>query len=432
MPDWRRRAATPTPASPSSPGASSAPPAWGNSDALAAIAGQAGAPGQGAASSPYQAVRDDFVLMGGRPTVQGQVTATPVGDGLRMQAPQVNFEGTFDWLAADQDPETVFEAGMRQTVVASHREAIYRSPDGTEFTERSGIGVALRDTQPVGHNHGDQSDDTFYSGPVALSAGRSRQVYRATDYPDFTSRTTLGDARLIGFQGADNLVSTWSVQRPDGTSRFDLGSFAWSVPWDMNLDPSSQTGNGQPVQVSEAPSHVDARRPGLAIAAITDSESLHFESPQAALASGLTLDELLAAYFRSRSRDETSAQNLLAAIRLRQPMVRVTVSVNRTDSTFGADEVVIRIGGTSWYATGEQSKSNGEQAVATCPLESVLALESLSASSALEIQAQDRGLVSSVQHTARWNMPFAPLQSTPMPGGEGGQYMVAAELLAGR
>jgi hypothetical protein len=372
----------------------------------------------------YVPAPGDFRLTGGTPTLTGSTNAHPSTRNptttMTIEGQRIDFNATIDWLnAAAATPGDVYRAGMRQTVTSVQRDLVYRSPDGTEFTDRTAIPAPTRDTQTY-EDDGAEVDGIFYhrtdvASSQLVAPSRTHATVGTWDQPDMPAPLRMGDATLVGVRGSDAFVSTYSVRGPGGS--VDLRSFNWRIPWNMTLNAPNVVGT--PTVVTPAAQHVEPTQAGIATARITD-HALHFDSVAEVIASGLSTPRLVEAFLRAHAANDpaaaTSAAHIAAALTQRNPALHVTVAVDQTASDVGDDELVIAVAGHRRAQSGELGAGDHSTVSFDTSFNSVVDAARLGEGSTITITAQDRGLVSSEPRTFAWHQPFEDASAVSMAG----------------
>lgn len=362
-----------------------------------------------------------------RHTVAGRVEVDGIdNDWCRIVGPTASFEAAIEWIGGEEAlAGKLLAVGYRQTIESVRREGVYESPDGSEFIREFAVDSGAPDIEWEKDEDGEfeAGYTDFFTAPAMILPGRLSAHVSAADQPSFPLQRQIGDAKLVRVQGADDFSDALSVRVP-GYDMLNLQTFGWSVPWYLEIDGSDEESGGW----SRIDRDVPFRDPdGGEIAMRRAHESLVFASKEDVLASGMSAASLLVAYVEARDSGSESADIILEGLMASAPYLSVALTVKTAASTFGDDEIELRIIGNRTDVSSREDTGAGQMLLREVPLEDVLDIESLTPKSRLKLEGQDVGTLSSLTNTTWWAFPLDDLEAE-MSGGEG-EYRIEARLL---
>ncbi len=369
-----------------------------------------------------------FDVSGAQPSLNGTVSARPsTGSNVTIESPDITFNASATLHSDVQmDAGETIKVGPTQTLLGSNRVGIYRRgglPNGEIIAEdKSSVGQ-VRDAQWQPNRDGSVRADVeapWYSRPSNITdTNRTAQVHYL-DKPGFELPAAVGEGRLTETRGSESFITALSAKR-DGQV-VHLASSHWEVPWALTIDASHAT-QGSAVtggSSDQAPPTLDGP---IAVQAAQDW--LAFSSVEAAMTASnrVLLDHLLAA----KAGNASAYQNIVQALRRKNPTLSVSVTVNSTDSWVGTDDLELVAQGLQRRSLG-QINDRGSRSVTfqLCDLIDPLAI---SASTNLEFELSNRNTFApATPATMSWAFPFNTASGRMTSGGGGGRYTLSGSI----
>jgi len=121
---------------------------------------------------------------------------------------------------------------------------------------------------------------------------------------------------------------------------------------------------------------------------------------------------------------------IVEALKTKNPMLHITVTVAKKNSSWGKDSVEIRIKGQTQVSRPRVSAGDGENVAVLCSFNEIFTnIGAIDGGTAITIEAQDKSLVDGKSHRTDWGWPFDGI-SGQMAGSDG-TYTIVANLGGG-
>ncbi|MCA9986311.1 MAG: hypothetical protein KDE59_18510 [Anaerolineales bacterium] len=373
-----------------------------------------------------------FTVSGGDLQHDGVVTAGPADDLVQVSinAPRITFSAT-----VDKHDDAVLGAGNFvsvgpvQTLNSSQRVGIYRlggDPNGPIVTRHNQAVGQVRDAQWNTNDDGEiyaTAPEPFYSQPSLISDGSPSATVNYLDQPGFELAPSIGQGILTEVEGAESFTLSVAVKK--GEELVHLKNHNWSVDWNVPITPLGRT-EGSAIQSSATTDNPAVTSGNIAVQMVRSW--LGFPTVEAAM--GVSSHTLMSNLIPARQNDTTSYNNIVEALRRKNPAIKIWLTVEETAETFGADEIEVTLTGSSSATEGPVTLNDNEWDTFDFHLLDVLDPGDISEDSSITISAADTGMISNDAATIPWNYPFAESRrSYTMSGGGGGRYSVMAELI---
>ncbi len=368
-----------------------------------------------------------FDVSDAQPVLSGNVTATPIADAkVNIESPNVSFAATATLHSDVQlDAGEIIKVGPTQTLLGSERTGVYRrggTPDGEIIAEQRSTVGEVRDAQWQSNPDGSVRADVeapWYSRPSFVSDSSRTATVNFLDRPSFELPATVGAGQLTETRGSDQFITALSAKRDKQVVH--LTSSHWEVPWEVTIDAA---GAGRGGIVTGGSSDVGPTTLDGPIAVQAAQEWLAFSTIETAMTASnrVLLDHLLAA----KTNDQTAYQNIVEALRRKNPTVSVSIAVGSTDAWVGTDDLELVVQGSEHHVLGEiNDRGTAHISFNLCD---VIDPISMTASTNLEFELINRNWFGpSAPATMSWIFPFTDA-SGRMTGGGGGRYTLSGSI----
>lgn len=361
--------------------------------------------------------------------VTAQITsADPENTWIKSPKVAINAQVTKDPAAPLGHGVTAF-TGATQTIHGSKREGVYRLGGVSHMpvvaTQNATLPAAkdawVDPSDPEEKAPWRKADSPFYGRVEVIDDGDPTANVNFEDEPQFWLPRSIGPGILTSIQGQESFTTAISVQRD--ADLIHLQSHQWAVDWTMDLSPLGSN-TGQPVTSGAA----GAPPPVLSGATASQQVSRWVGVPTLDAAMGMDASTLLANIADTRKHDPASYKHMVAALRAKNPRLKVWITVDKTAEWLGADEVEVTLTGHSRATRGPTSLNDGDSGEFDFNLNDVANVEDIDDDFAIEITAGDAGWSSNTPNTATWQLPLSEAEGHKMKGGAG-EYRVSAEVL---
>ena len=384
----------------------------------------AGAPG----AAPHTLNAGMFDFSDAQPVLSGNVQARPTGDHqVTIESPNVSFAATATLHSDVQlDAGEIIKVGPTQTLMGSERTGVYRrsgTPDGEIIAEQKSSVGEVRDAQWQSNPDGSVRADAeapWYSRPSSISDSNRTANVNFLDKPSFELPATIGAGQLTETQGSDSFITALSAKRDEQVVH--LVSSGWEVPWQVTINAG---GAGRGGEVTGGSSDIAPPTLDGPIAVQAAQEWLAFSTIETAMTASnrVLLDHLL----RAKDNDDTAYQNIVEALRRKNPTVSVAIRVGSTDATIGTDDLELVVQGTDHHILGKINDRG--TAHASFNLCDVIDPISITASTNLEFELFNRNWFGpSAPSTMSWIFPFTDASGTMTNGGGSGRYTLSGSI----
>jgi hypothetical protein len=369
-----------------------------------------------------------FDVSGAQPSLAGNVSARPSDGQVTIESPDITFNATATLHSDVQlEPTETIKVGPTQTLLGSNRIGIYRrggTVDGEIIAEQKAHVGQVRDAQWQSNPDGSVRADVeapWYSRPSNITDGSRTARVNYLDKPAFELPNAVGEGRLTETRGEDTFITSLAAKR-DGQV-VHLSSSHWEVPWAMTID-AAHAGRGSEVTGGSS----DVAPPTLdgPIAVQAAQEWLAFSSIEAAMTASnrVLLDHLLAA----KTNNATAYQNIVEALRRKNPTVSIQITVNSTNSWFGTDDLELVAQGTQRRSLGNvNDRGTRSETFQLCDLIDPMAITS---STNLEFELFNHNTFApAAPATMSWIFPFNTAEGRMTNGGgSGGRYTLSGSI----
>ncbi len=369
-----------------------------------------------------------FDVSGAQPTLNGVVSAHPKsGSQVSIDSPNITFNATATLHSDVQmDTDEIIKVGPTQTLLGSSRVGVYRRgglPNGEVIAEDKSQVGQVRDAQWQPNADGTVRADVeapWYSRPSNITDKSRTATVNYLDKPGFELPTAVGEGRLTETRGSESFITALSAKRAGQVVH--LSSSHWEVPWALTID-ASHSAQGSAVTGGSS----DIAPPTLdgPIAVQAAQDWLAFSSVEAAMTASnrVLLDHLLAA----KTGNADAYNNIVQALRRKNPTVSIQITVGSTDSWVGTDDLELVAQGSQRRTLGAvNDRGTRTETFQLCDLIDPLAITS---STHLEFQLFNRNTFApSAPATMSWVVPFTTASGTMVNGGGGGRYTLAGSI----
>jgi hypothetical protein len=359
----------------------------------------------------------------------GNIIAQPTGhDQVTVSAPNITFNASVGLQPdAHLAPDMPVRVGPVQTLLGSDRTGIYRrggAPDGEIIAEQHAQTGQTRDAQWKEGRHGPEAtvEAPWYSSPSVLSETHRQATVSYRDQPSIDLPRSVGDGQLAETRGSDHFVTSLTAKRED--QLIHLQSSQWDVPWNVTIGPDQRGVGGSiaPSSIADGPPTIDGP-----ISMAAAEEWVSFNSIDAAMSA--SNEVLLNNLVPAKQHDPTSWGYIAEALRRKNPSVELTLNVVKTAEMFGGDEIKVTLQGHQAIARGPFSLNDGQSASLSVALTDLFDPLAITATTTIEIRAQDVGFLSNSAATMSWAYPFyAQLTPAPMLRGGDERYTITGSI----
>ena len=373
-----------------------------------------------------------FTVTGGDLQHPGTVTAQQSTEdplSVGVTAPSVTLTATVVKKPdAPLGPSSIAQVGTVQTLNNSRRVGVYHlagDPFMPMVTTKTATVTTSRDAQWDKNEAGEivaVVPEPWYSKPDWVTDESPSANVNFEDKPGFDLPRTIGSGILTEIQGVDSFTTSIAAKRNDDL--IHLKNQNWSVDWRMNLSFfGSETGH---VVSSEDTASSPSVTTGPIVLTRVNSW-MGFPTVEAAMGADSTV--LLASLLPAKKNDEASYNNIVAALKRKNPRLRIWLTVASTAETFGADEIEVTLAGDSRSTVGPTSLNDGDTGEFDFDFNNVVDPSMIEDGYAIEISAADTGLLSNEAATTSWHMPLAETDRAFAMSGGGGKYKVMAQVI---
>jgi hypothetical protein len=386
--------------------------------------------GAGAPSAPppldFNTV--DMTAGTGMPTLEGTVTATPVGaSSADIEGPKVKMDpvtvGIKSGVTLGAGKSILF--GPVQSVVSSTRNAQYKSPGAQSsdppIEKKNVLGATLDQTYGVGTGGTKfaAAHPPFYVPPGTLSDVHTSDTLNIVtgagsgvlDQPGWPTPLRLDTGTfaptLVSTSGEDKFITSFAAKYADQSSLFHLASTHWEVPWTITTIDAMGSGTG------------GAGTSGVALGtppktegdiAVVDQGKSWISFPTVGDAMMVPASTLLANLNASRDADPPSYENTVQALFLKNPAFHVEVDCNTTFANIGRDRATVQVAGSRPGPSSSFELDKGDLGTLTFHLADVLDAASLKAGTGMTVTISlATSLGSHASATRSWSFPYVKL-----------------------
>jgi hypothetical protein len=272
----------------------------------------------------------------------GVVTTRKEGEGdkamVKVTAPLITYSASVEILEGVKlgEDSRYIKVGTIQTLTSSSRVGVYKKGDQVVAEYAQAMSMA-RDTIQYTYGKGEQrfaAEAPFYDRPSTISDQNPSTVVDFKDQPGFGLPLEFGGGRLAAVKGSDRFNTSIGAKR-DNTI-ITLNPFGWEVNWDATLDPDFNVATDEAGKTSAHGITSFEEKSGLVMDVGPSTLDLakdmqpaySFTSIDAAMTeSALSLWLALPA---SRDRDPASAAFIEEALRRKNPIFRLKLTVDKS------------------------------------------------------------------------------------------------------
>jgi hypothetical protein len=390
-------------------------------------------PDAGAGPAPAAAPPLDFNTLDmtagtGVPTLEGVVTATPLGaTSARIDAPKVKMDPVTLAIKSGLTlgPGKSILYGPVQSVVSSERVAQYKSPGAQPsdppIEKKNVLGATLDQTYGIGTGGAmfGAAHPPFYVPPGTLSDVHTTDTLNIAtgagagvlDQPGWPTPLTLGRdpfaPALVSTSGEDKFVTSFAAKYADGSSLFHMASTHWEVPWTITSLDAMGAGTGGAGTSGVALGTPPKTEGDIAVVAQGKS---WISFPTVGDAMMVPAYTLLANLNPARDNDPTSYENTVQALFLKNPAFHVEVDCDTTFANVGKDTATVQVSGSRPGPSSTFELDKGDLGMVTFHLADVLDPASLKAGTGIGVTISlGTWLGSSASATRTWSFPYAKL-----------------------